>query len=238
MPFDGRAIQAVRPSLTVPQGLVGHWPLDLGSLNWSSNFAYDRSGRGNTGALTNITSAALIAGKVRQCLNLNGTSQYIDCGTGSSLNVGIGNPVTLMAWIYPTATNHIGGIISSHDGGSNFQYELRAYVSSTKYDVFGFSGVYSGIQVDAPPVNAWTHIVGLYSATTGWGMYYNGVPQTGTFPASNNGPRRASGHLYVGSETGATRFFQGYIDDARVYRRALSAQEIVQIYEAGRRGRA
>ncbi|MDE2173598.1 MAG: hypothetical protein KGJ31_03410, partial [Patescibacteria group bacterium] len=42
-----------------------------------------------------------------------------------------------------------------------------------------------------------------------------------------------TGTLYFGNDNYATRAFTGSLDDVRIYNRALSAQEIQQLYNLG-----
>jgi Concanavalin A-like lectin/glucanases superfamily len=72
-------------------------------------------------------------------------------------------------------------------------------------------------------LNTWTHIATTYDGTS-QRLYINGVlvatkAQTGTIAAGNQ-PLRIGGNNVSGE------FFQGLIDEVRVYNRALSAAEI------------
>jgi hypothetical protein len=81
----------------------------------------------------------------------------------------------------------------------------------------------------------WYFVASVYDASAQTlHVYVNGVLDdgalTGTVPASLfNTP--AGGRL--GAKSGSTSFFNGLIDDARVYNRALSATDIAALYSAG-----
>jgi len=63
-------------------GLVGWWTMDGPDVNWTSATAgkvRDRSGKGNTGTLTNMSrTTSPTTGKIGQGMNFNGSSAYID----------------------------------------------------------------------------------------------------------------------------------------------------------------
>jgi hypothetical protein len=76
----------------------------------------------------------------------------------------------------------------------------------------------------ALPNGAWTHVATTYDGAT-QRFYVNGVQvasraQTGAMPAG-------AGALRIGGNSAwASEFFQGLIDDVRIYNRALPASEI------------
>ena len=61
--------------------LVGHWQLDDGS----GTTAADSSGNGNNGTLQGTPQR--VAGFAAGGLELNGTADYVDCGTGASVDI-------------------------------------------------------------------------------------------------------------------------------------------------------
>jgi hypothetical protein len=74
------------------------------------------------------------------------------------------------------------------------------------------------------PLGTWSHVAVTYDGAN-QRLYVNGVQvasraQTGSM-ALGNGPLRIGGN-----GSWATEFFQGLIDDVRVYNRALTATEI------------
>ncbi|HBU07276.1 MAG TPA: hypothetical protein DEB09_04295, partial [Candidatus Magasanikbacteria bacterium] len=79
-------------------------------------------------------------------------------------------------------------------------------------------------------VNNWYHIVGTYNGNTS-SIYINGVLNTST----------NSGSFSIGSNTSSlsiggyvSNYFNGNLDDVRVYNRALSTQEIEKLYNIGK----
>jgi hypothetical protein len=89
----------------------------------------------------------------------------------------------------------------------------------------------------AAALNTWTYVVGVYDTAAAQGLLYvNGVLQ-GT--AAHSASWKATGHLTIGRGRwggNPVDFFAGRIDDARTYRRALSATEITTLYNSGAAG--
>jgi hypothetical protein len=79
------------------------------------------------------------------------------------------------------------------------------------------------------PLNTWTHLATTYDGTN-QRFYVNGILVGTTLsPAgSGGGIVQSNGALRIGGNASSTgEFFQGLIDEVRVYNRALSAAEIV-----------
>jgi VCBS repeat-containing protein len=165
-------------------------------------------------------------------IDLNGTSQYAQVLDNSSLD--IADQITILAWIRPEqyATQDL---IKKATQGSVNGYELT--LATTKSDASSqrvFFRINQVLKGDTYRINAvtmypidgtWMHVAATYDGST-MRLYINGVEEaTLTLPAGtkielNDVP------LSIGAQSTPTRYFKGWIDDARVYRRALSPEEI------------
>lgn len=96
-------------------------------------------------------------------------------------------------------------------------------------------GFYNGVfhaslnQTGAFPFGKWTHVVSTYDGAVGK-LYINGVLNNSVsdafgLPSSTDG-------WYLGHRWDNTTTLNGFIDDARIYKRALSASEVKQLYQA------
>jgi hypothetical protein len=116
----------IRPPLYIGlnSGLVGFWSFNQG--NMAGTVAYDSSGNGNNGTLTNGPTRTI--GKIGQSLTFNGASdQYVNAGSASSLDdieTQGGGGFTLSAWIYPRSNgqNNAGYIFDKGGGGTGDIY--------------------------------------------------------------------------------------------------------------------
>jgi len=211
-------------------GLVGYWSLDNSDINGTT--AYDRSGKGNNGTLTN--SPTKVAGKLGQGLSLIDTlSKYIEIPDTSALRLTGGGTIT--AWIKPNSLNAIAATIVD-----------KGTTNTSTTDGYRFNITTSGqigIRVNANTAtkstdNAysfgkWTFAVGVIKPDGSVALYSNGVNVTGT-PGSAVLPPDTTGVMRIGARaTGTDRNFDGVIDDVHIYNRALSASEVVALYKLG-----
>jgi glucose/arabinose dehydrogenase/chitodextrinase len=198
-----------------PPGLVAGYSFDTGSGSSVS----DVSGNGNTGA---ITSATWVAGKYGGALSFNGTDARVRVPASTSMDVT--SALTLMAWIRPTANQSGWRTIIQREpdfymlNASNSNGPLLPAGGGTTGGVFQWIG-----GPTASPVDAWTHVALTYDGSA-LRLYVNGV-QVATAPAvgiiaSTTNP------LWIGGNNPFGEYFQGLIDDARIYDRALSTTEI------------
>jgi hypothetical protein len=207
----------------VPSGLVSWWPGE-GNAN-------DVIGT-NNGTL--VGGASYAAGEVGQAFSFDGTNGYVSIPDSPSLDTFVSS-ITIEAWIKVNQFNSYpdwNGIVTK----GNSSWRLARYGNSS---VIGFST--SGLSnVDLPGTQnvndgQWHHVAAVYDGTNKY-IYVDGVldatvPATGTI-AQNSYPvcigenGEALGHLW-----------NGLIDEASIYNRALSALEIQTIYAAGSGGK-
>jgi len=225
------------------KGLVGYWTFD--SKNLRANVA-DSSGLGNTGYLQNFTSttSALVAGKIGQGLKFDGVDDAIKVGTKSSLQ--LTSTLTVSAWVYLKSNSGNQSIIININNGvvcESFYLAIGSGVgcSGLTASRFNFEVVTSNsgqavmISSSNAPVNKWTHVLGVYDGST-MKLYINGTLDntktnvTGTISSTMNQFFSIGGDI-----SGAVRYMlNGSLDDVRVYNRALSASEVLQLYNLGR----
>ena len=214
----------------ISNGLVGYWTFDGATTTWSSATAGitgDLSGNFNTGTLTNMNRATSpVVGKIGQGLKFDGVDDYVNV-----LNISFAATTTWSAWVKKTSNTGYAAFISATEGGRD--YVLRNDVSGTKFDfVWAYSGEGWGdvISPSAYPINQWFNVLVTHDSTT-LKMYVNGsLVVSGAATANNpisgiNIGRRAYDSAY---------YFPGLIDDVRIYNRALSASEVLQLYNIGR----
>jgi len=206
-------------------GLVGWWKGDGNAL--------DQAG-GNDGTPQNGTT--FVAGKVGQAFKFDGMNDYVTIKNAAL--VANNNASTVNAWVYPTSFGSADTIIYSENNGGTI-YELRV----TNQGISGFciwrtdvAGNWKCASAASPiQLNAWSHIAGTLDAS-GMKLYVNGVP------AGTNAANRPSDAVVVevdlgrGANAGGMYYFNGSIDDVQIYNRALTAQEISDIYNAGSAG--
>jgi hypothetical protein len=234
-------------------GLVGHWPLNGPSLSWTTDTTQDTSGNGNTGQLVNFsTTTSPVAGKVGGALQFNGLNGYIALGNPASLNnidAQGGGGMTLSAWIYPRSQGQYGraGLFykGTSDGVSTTNGVWALNVPSSSYAIksFEFLKSFDSTILDVRStanvitLNRWQHVVMTWDGSASAAnvhFYVNGV-QTGTSFQQNGVGNKVSDAANAANLGGFSNsaVFDGKLDDVRVYNRALSAQEVQQLYTTG-----
>jgi hypothetical protein len=165
-------------------------------------------------------------------LSLDGTDDHAEV-TGSS-EIQISYPLTISAWIYPTAnasTNNLRTIISwgSAAVGQGRFFGLNGTSNNLEFGSYGGNTTSS----TALSLNTWYHVAA--TVTTGTTkLYINGSLDT---TGSNTLNSFTYGKTHVGelyySQTTAARHFAGNIDELALFNSVLSANEITQLYNNG-----
>src|SRR3989339_1183921 len=224
---------SVGESRDAGEGLVGYWKMDESS--WASGTAaiIDSSGNANTGTAyagvdTTGTAKFGLAG------SFDGTNDYgeITSAAGSTLDI-TGN-ATVSAWVYPT--------MLSSDANSKRIVEKAAdglrftYIASTARIGFGDTNGYMYATKDIR--SGWHHVAAVKSGTTTTGIkiYVDGVDQ-GTLTQSGtwNGWTTSANPFRIGARNTilASTYWQGLIDDVKIYNVARDANQIRRDYESG-----
>jgi len=208
-------------------GLVGWWPLNNDTADFGPN--------GFNGAATSLSSAIGQNGKSGGAYSFNGTNSQISITNTPELNPS--NAITISAWFQPAGPNPAAasqGIISKEVSGSigNPPYALQ-YTTSSVLQYGQTSAANNSANINsntALNTGTWYFGTGVFDGTTEY-LYLNGDLQ-GT--ATNSDIGATTTVLRIGQQkAGNSRYFNGSIDDVRVYNRALSATEVKQLYLGG-----
>ena len=202
-------------TLAASTGLVAAYAFDEGS----GATVADASGNGNNGSITNATWST--AGKYGDALQFNGTSALVTIPDAASLHLTTG--MTLEAWVNPTVVDATWRDVV-YKGNDNF------YLSgtSTNGGVPDAGMIAGGSYGDAfgtskLPVSTWSFLTETYDGST-LRLYVNGTQvastaHTGMIATSTN-------PLQIGGDSIYGQFFDGLIDNVRVYNVALTAAQI------------
>jgi len=204
------------------KGLVGHWTFDGPDI--SGTRVKDRSGNNFHGTFY-YGSPTVTPGRLGQALSFNGSSDYIEVGTDGA---NVAGNFTVMAWVYKKGSAIMCVICKSDDIGNSQNYYLRPGGNS------GFTTAPSSwveIATPNPSLNEWAHVALTYNGSKL--RYYINGSQNNEIDGSGT---PETGMLLAIGEFGeyGTNYWNGYIDDARVYNRALSAGEVQKLYNMGR----
>ncbi len=224
-------VDAVRPDGSVVTGdlwsfntgrLIAWWKLDEGS----GITAADSSGNKHNGML--FGDVSWIDGITGGALIFDGDGDYVDMGTDPAFD--ITNQITVSAWIKVNAFDKDWQtIIAKGDRAWRLQRNwnkntLEFACSGLVVPGSDWGPIYGNIDVND---GHWHHIVGVYDQEKIC-LYIDGsLDESAAAPGTirvNEEP------VYIGGNSQMPdRFWNGLIDDVRIYNYALSAEEISEI---------
>ncbi len=211
-------------SLVVPTDYLGYWMLD----ETNGTVASDATGNGNNGIVAGATWSA--NGKIHGCLNFNGTNNFVQIANP------IGNDFSISFWVRTTQSGGSGqwwqgrGLVDGFvaAGGNDFGTAL-----SGGQFAFG-TGNPDTTVTSATAINdgVWHQCVATRQQSTGaLAVYVDGLlSATGT--GGTNALTAASALRFAALRTG-TNFFNGSLDDVRIYNRALGSNEVQALFWNG-----
>lgn len=199
----------------VGEGPVAHWTFDADATSEIGVYPV---------AMINNPVVRPTSGIIGGALELNGTNQYLDIGDQDGVLVT--PPLTYTIWLRPDTITGQRGIISKISNQTalgilveQMDHQVRIYLDGFQPKTWHSSYLSVGawrfcaVVVDAPTVR----------------LYRDGVQvASGIFETVSN---FTGGGFLVGRQTNLPRYFDGMVDDFRVYNRALSDQEILDLYQ-------
>lgn len=213
--------------------LVAYYPFDGSALDFSGN--------GLTGTAANAT---FVTGLFGSCLSVTGSPNSLVEVPSSGL-LAPSNAVSVSLWLNQrTALNQYACLL--YKAGSTPTSAGFADRSYAMWVVPGGGGIHFTSAARGAPsqtatttpsssfgLHEWVHVVGVVDALNHtMGVYVNGsLASTISYPGnaivSGSYPLRIGApFVTLGDQSG----FDGFIDDVRIYSRALSASEIQQLY--------
>jgi hypothetical protein len=219
---------------TLTDGLVGHWTFDGADTQWTSATAgtvTDKSSSGNTGTLNSMNrTTSPVVGKLGQALMFDGSSSYISLGT-TNMPAFNGSQSTSF-WMYytavPGAAQDIVARSLTGSAGTFIGLHTLSGCSGVSFGVWKFGGPFL-VCTSPPAASKWHHALYTFDGTTNR-LYVDGTEVNNSVTATDSGTPDT---VNIGRFTGGSEYFNGKIDDVRLYSRTLSASEVKQLYLLG-----
>jgi len=216
-PTPVREVPAVTPppvpAPAIPEGLVSRWLAD-GNTQDSANK--------NPGTLVGGSYAK---GLVGQAFSLDGVNDYVNVPDSDSLEL---SQWTLQAWIRPDDVNNDRQIISKFGRQGSWAYQIGlAHGGVLRSDISGDGERYEAIisPVNLIALGEWTHVATTFD-NGNLKLYVNGrevVSQRFGYVYRFTGGATS---LSIGRDPSGSQYFDGLIDEAEIYNKALSPTEI------------
>ncbi len=232
--LDDILLHQTAPPISEPpagsdMSLVAHWELD----ETEGLDVADSSGYGNNGTLIGMDGTEWTTGTRGGALAVTGASstnqKYVRFEGVSSLQ--LSDSATISAWVKMNAGNDDAymGIVGKLTSGNYQGFALvrhdsnvfRLWCDNGAGVLAGFDASSDGTYTDTE----WHHVAGVIDDGTSI-LYVDGVRQAreGDVDLTDSGTYAHIGKQY--SDESSHRYWNGLIDDVRIYYRALSEQEI------------
>jgi glycerophosphoryl diester phosphodiesterase len=238
--------------------LLSYWKFDDGLTNAFGTTIADSHGPNNATLVRNDGLSHWLdssMAKLGGCLRLDGTNAYVNLPATGGLNINT-NALSLSAWVWltnlPAQLSASYGAILDSTTDCSVLY-LDKVNNELRFKVTDASGhaARPGIGAAFLQTGQWLHIVATYSGshTPSNGVatiYLNGQARDQHTGNDNSNPPlgltntvKAGQAAALGREgpTGAY-YFGGRVDDVALWRRALTVEEVEQLYEAGQNGQS
>lgn len=206
---------------TLMNGLLGYYPFNGNAL--------DESGNGKNGAVTSATLATDRFGNANSAYSFNGTTAVIT----TTLNTVTTGKISYCAWVktpgspnngymgmvYARSTQGLGGNGLTIYNTNNVVSDYSAGNSTINNVIYSYPNIVN---------NNWHYLVGTYDGSV-IKLYIDGVLQQQknlSFKLS------VDANFKIGQDdiAGYARYYNGLIDDVRIYDRPLTANEVSLLY--------
>lgn len=218
--------------------LIAHWKFNEAK----GSIANDSSENGNHGT---INTALWKMGVNGTALYFNGVDSNVHVYREDHPELDPVENITVMAWVKNTDlnNNYMNNILGRSGGSDGYSYRLYLNDGSS-HDNIGVSirtqtgGIQSREWTWTEMNESWFHLAMTFSNENGGTLrLYHNSAEVGNWDNIGQNLRYrttfAGDDLYIGSGYQFTsNYFNGLIDDVRIYNYALSNQEIVSIYDS------
>ncbi len=202
---------------SLDKGLVAYYPFN--------GNAKDESGNGNHGEVKGAKLAADRYGKDKKAYVFDGKDDYLAVfETTKNTDFNYSTLVTFTAWIHPADV--------AYESIYRKDHKVNFYIHSGMLygEIFDRDNYKKG-QCSTPLRRGlWQHISMVWDGNN-WEAFINGLPKSTRTTELIHQNKGAIFPTKIGQSGGRDGEFFGKIDDIRIYKRALSTEEVKALYE-------
>lgn len=159
-------------------------------------------------------------------LTLDGTGDYVEIADNSSIDFS-GQNFTISLWAKANGGSDDQTLIAKRNGGAGYELVYKQAVNQLEFRVEDAGANNATVTVNSFTLSTteWTHLAVSYNGGTGLAsVYINGqdpvqTTQTGIDPSN-------ALNLRIGANTAGTNFFQGFIDEVRLWNTTRTQDQI------------
>jgi hypothetical protein len=212
--YDSFAIIPVDPGTN---GLIANYAME--------NDANDSSGNGFNGTI--LGDPNFVAGHEGMAMDLDGDGDYVDCGYDPLFDIAT-NEITVSAWVtIRSIANQWSAIAAKGEYAwrlGNASFDPRFHFGITIWNAPDTASIDG---VTAVGYDEWHHAAGVFDGSNIM-VYLDGALDVSTPTTEPIGVNNKN--VFIGDNPDATgRYWDGLIDELKIYDRALSASEVLYL---------
>ena len=202
--------------INLDSSLVAYFPFN-GNANDESTFGVD-------GIINNASLTTGVFGDDNGAFSFNGVDAFIDC---SAENRNVTNVLSISAFIKNNSSN-IMDVINKYNWGEDRGYHLQINETFARVGGRDNSGSYytTGHSISSVNDNEWHHLVSIINMNS-WQIWVDCNMEAEINTSTNFPDFTNSAHFSIGMDQyEGDQFFEGTIDEVRLYNRVLTNEEI------------
>jgi hypothetical protein len=205
---------------------VAAWVPSISRGDWGSTRLTDLVGS-NNGTLTNMDAATdwvadTDSGGVR-ALDFDGTNDHVIAADSADLR--LLDQWSLNVWVNPTLLKNYGNVVWKSNAANTRGYGLITFATGVWYWQRNGAAILAGTIVNG----AWSMLTATFDGTT-LRLYTDGTEDySGAYLPLVSG----TDPLRIGADDDDNRYFNGQIDDIRIWNQSLDATDVAYLYNSG-----
>ncbi|HEY1045047.1 MAG TPA: LamG-like jellyroll fold domain-containing protein [Bacteroidia bacterium] len=159
------------------------------------------------------------------CIYFPGNYSWLESAVSNDSFLSFNGPITIEAWVHPTAFDTKMMIVDMTGGGNGGGYQL-SMVQQGRFNFYTVGGANSNKVI---AINTWYHIAIVgdkpSAGNQNFKMYVNGkLDQSFTLPLYNVNNYK----IRIGASFSNSDYFKGYMDEIRIYNHSRTYEEILR----------